>query len=90
MLDFNLLLAGLCGLIIIFLVLVRPLFLRPESPYFQAETDDRDFSEATSLLEMIAELETDYKMGKVSQEDYESLSLDYKHRYLKVRSGTEQ
>lgn len=88
--DISLILAGLFGLIIVFFVLVKPLFLEPENTYFQTEPQDRDFSEATSLLEMIAELDTDFSMGKVSKEDYEALSLDYKHRYLKARSGTEQ
>ncbi len=87
--DFSLIIAGLLGAVIAFFVLVKPLFLGEEEPYFQPKTESAEFSEALSILEMITELDTDFQMGKVSKNDYESLSLDYKHRYLKAKIEAE-
>ncbi len=87
--DISLILAALLGVVISFFVLFKPLFLEKPTPYFQPETENRDFNEALSLLEMISELDADYQMGKVSKEDYDALSLDYRHRYLKAKTAVE-
>lgn len=89
MIDIILIPAGLLGLVVVFFVLVKPLFLETEGAYFQPVTHEQDFSEALSILEMIAELDADFEMGKVSREDYDALSLDYKHRYLNAKSRAE-
>ena len=89
MTDISLILAILLGMVISFFVLVKPLFLEKPSPYFTPETDSQDFNEAVSLLEIISELDADLQMGKASKEDYESLSLDYRHRYLNAKSDAD-
>jgi hypothetical protein len=61
---------------------IKPLFLDPAQQYFTTNSKPSDFDTSLSLLEIIAELETDYKMGKLSREDFESLSLEYKRSYL--------
>lgn len=86
--DLSLILAVLMGVVIAFFVLFKPLFLEKEDTYFLSqEADAGGFSDAVSILEMIAELDADYQTGKVSRKDYETLSLDYKHRYLKAREA---
>ena len=75
---------------IAFLVMIKPLFLEKQHAYYQAEPDSSDFDESISLLEAIAELESDFKMGKLSGKDFEALSLEYKHQYLdKVKAQKE-
>lgn len=87
--DISLILAALLGVAIVFAVLFKPLFREQEGPYFQPDADHQDFSEAMSILEMITELDADFRMGKVSKEDYQTLSLDYKHRYLEAKTTAE-
>ena len=66
------------------IVLYKPLFKDPSTIYLQKESGEKEFDESLSLLEMISELETDYSMGKLTQQDYESLSLEYKRQYLEL------
>ncbi len=68
---------------ILFIVMVKPLFWDKQLAYFDSDTEIDEFDETLSLLEAISELETDYKMGKISKEDFEAMSLEYKQLYLK-------
>ena len=70
---------------VVYYVLIKPLFMDSTQPYYSGETEISDFDNSLSLLESISELETDYKMGKLSQEDFESLSLEYKRSYLEEK-----
>ena len=70
---------------VVYYVLVKPLFVDATQPYDSEDSDISDFDNSLSLLESISELETDYKMGKLSQEDFESLSLEYKRSYLEEK-----
>ncbi|MCP4754672.1 MAG: hypothetical protein GY866_27645 [Proteobacteria bacterium] len=67
-------------------VLFKPFFRDKPQAYFGSESDTGEFDESLSLLEAISELEADYKMGKISREDFEALTLDYKHAYLERKN----
>lgn len=82
MIDPTLVISILISLAIIYFVLVRPLFLQKPQPYFSGNHKENQFDESYSLLEVIAELEADYQMGKLSKEDFETISLEYKRDYL--------
>jgi hypothetical protein len=66
-------------------VLIKPLFLTKRESYFERGSGGADFNESLSLLEAISELETDYKLGKLSREDFDELSLEYKRSYLEKK-----
>ncbi|PCI28516.1 MAG: hypothetical protein COB67_06220 [SAR324 cluster bacterium] len=66
-------------------VFVNPLLLQAPQAYFPREEVVEEFSESVALLETISELDVDLKMGKLSQEDYERLSLKYKRRFLDLK-----
>ncbi|MFH2131472.1 MAG: hypothetical protein ABIK68_13940 [bacterium] len=85
--DTSLIISAVLAVIISFLVLIKPLFMEKQSRYFKSDAQNDTFSESLSILEMITELKSDYQMGKVSKEDYDTLSLEYKHRYLKEKAG---
>jgi cytochrome c-type biogenesis protein CcmI len=82
MLNLTLIICMLISLAAAYLVVAKPLFLDQRNRYFQSNPEQADFDTTLSLLETIAELETDYKMGKLTPADYESLSLEYKRLYL--------
>jgi hypothetical protein len=84
-----LLLCTLISLIIVFFVIVRPLFLTEPRLYRQQPSPDGvDYIEALGILEMLSDLENDFKMGRLTRADYESLALEYQHQYLE-KTGTE-
>ena len=74
------------SLIIAFLILIRPLFLQKQVPYFDIASEEHDFDESLSLLETIKDLDTDFQNGKITKEDYDSMSLEYKREFLDIRS----
>jgi len=81
-----LVLCTVISLLIVFIIMIRPLFLQKQRAYFSASSEENDFDESLSLLETIADLERDFQNGKISQEDYESMSLEYKHDFLDLRA----
>lgn len=70
---------------VVYYVIIIPLFIDSSEAYYTDIGESSDFDNSLSLLESISELETDYKMGKLSQEDFESLSLEYKRSYLEEK-----
>ncbi len=84
--DTSLMISIVIAVIISYIVLVKPLFQEKQAAYFETDSENSAFSESLSVLEMITELETDYQMRKVSKEDFETLSLEYKHLYLKKKA----
>ena len=44
----------------------------------------KDFKESVALLESITEINLDFKMGKLSPEDFGALSLEYQRKYLQA------
>jgi hypothetical protein len=84
--DTSLIISTVLVVIISYIVLFKPLFQEKQALYFESDSEKNAFSESLSVLEMLAELETDYQMGKVSREDFDTLSLEYKHLYLKKKA----
>ncbi len=82
MINLTLIFTSFISLAIVYFVMLKPLFLEKSKPYFSDSSRENQFDESYSLLEAISELETDYKMGKLSKEDFESVSLEYKRIYL--------
>lgn len=81
----TLIICFLISLLLAGFVLVKPLFLDAVSAYETVESNQPDFDPSIAILETIAELETDYNMGKLTQADYEKLSLEYKRQYLALK-----
>jgi hypothetical protein len=84
--DPSLIITTVLAVIITYIVLFKPLFQEKQVAYFEPDSENSAFSESLSVLEMITELEMDYQMGKVSKEDFDTLSLEYKHLYLKKKA----
>lgn len=70
--------------VIVFFVVVYPLFLRKPTTYF-TNTQAHSFDDSLSILEIITELEEDYHSGKISKEDFEVLSAEFKREYLHIK-----
>ncbi len=87
MLTLTFIICVLLSVIVAFFVMVKPLFLDKMQPYFQSVSEEDQFEESVSILETLSELETDYKMGKLTKEDFEALSLEYKRSYLVQKSS---
>lgn len=73
------------SVIIAVAVLAKPLFIEKQRNYYTSSGAQDDFDESVSILETIAELETDYLMDKISKEDFENLSLEYQRLYLEKK-----
>ena len=86
MFDSSLIISALLAIIISYFVVFKPLFLEKPAPYFKLDSENDTFSESLSILEVITELETDYQIGNVSKDDFDGLSLEYKHQYLKTKA----
>jgi hypothetical protein len=82
MINLTLIICTMISFLIFLMVVVKPLFWDQDSPLFLEEETKGAFNDSLSLLETIKELEIDYKMGKLSKEDFETLSLEYKRKYL--------
>ncbi|MBT4290551.1 MAG: hypothetical protein HOD92_24770 [Deltaproteobacteria bacterium] len=46
-----------------------------------------EFDESLSIMELISELEADYLLKKINQEDFETVSTELKRRYLEITKG---
>lgn len=89
MINLTFLICLLISAMVIFLVIVKPLFLMELEPYYGSSVKEELFDESLSVLETLKELESDFKMGKLSSEDYNSLSLEYKRLYLEKKATDE-
>jgi hypothetical protein len=67
---------------LLFFIVVYPLFVRKSDKYFNQKT--MDFDESLSIMELITELEADYLLKKINKEDFETVSTDLKRKYLKI------
>ncbi len=70
------------SIIITLIVVFKPLFRDELQGYFSSDIESHEFDESLSILEAISELETDFKMGKISKQDFETISIEYQRRYL--------
>lgn len=74
---------------IAFFAMFKPLFMDKQKAYYQPAGKVDEFDESISLLEAIEELQSDFKMGKLSREDFETLSLEFKRLYLEKKKQEE-
>jgi len=81
---------AILSIIIVFVVLIKPLFIDKQTVYSETEKVGVDFDESLSLLEAIAEYKTDYQMGKISKADFDEISLEYKRKYLDKKAEVEK
>jgi hypothetical protein len=72
----------LISIMLLFFIVVYPLFVRKSDKYFSQKT--MDFDESLSIMELITELEADYLLKKINKEDFEAVSTDLKRKYLKI------
>ena len=72
----------LISIMLLFFIVVYPLFVRKSDKYFSQKT--MDFDESLSIMELITELEADYLLKKINKEDFETVSTDLKRKYLKI------
>ena len=72
----------LISIMLLFFIVVYPLFVRKSDKYFNQKT--MDFDESLSIMELITELEADYLLKKINKEDFETVSKDLKRKYLKI------
>ena len=72
----------LISIMLLFFIVVYPLFVRKSDKYFNQKT--MDFDESLSIMELITELEADYLLKKINKEDFETVSTDLKRKYLKI------
>ncbi|OGG95504.1 MAG: hypothetical protein A2527_06645 [Candidatus Lambdaproteobacteria bacterium RIFOXYD2_FULL_50_16] len=77
----------LCSVLALVLAafVIRPFWRVADKPYFSSDRSAHVFDESLALLESIQELEQDYKMGKISEGEYQSLANDFKREYLEVK-----
>ncbi|MCP4297934.1 MAG: hypothetical protein GY786_20290 [Proteobacteria bacterium] len=78
----TLVICSIFSILLTLLVVVKPLFLEKQKSYFTTGKDLKEFDESVSILEMISEMEIDYKMGKISKSDFDALSIEYKRLFL--------
>ncbi|NLL19942.1 MAG: hypothetical protein GX262_13155 [Clostridia bacterium] len=69
--------AGLILFAMVVYLVGSPLFRKEDTPEFDWEPEDSGESTKTALFTALAEIEFDYKMGKMSEEDYRELKQTY-------------
>ena len=83
MANTTLIICSVISIITAILIIYIPLFVNPTTPYFIS--GETGFDESLAILETIDELESDFKMGKLSQDDYDAMTLEYQRRYLALK-----
>ena len=70
---------------LLFFIIIYPLFIKKSDHYFNQKM--AEFDESLSIMELISELEADYLLKKINQEDFETVSTELKRRYLEITKG---
>lgn len=84
--ETSFLFTALLSLGILFIVVIRPLFLQAPTIYYrQLDPEKEKDIQESKLLQSLQEIKTDYEMGKLSEKDFEELSLEYQKRYLQAQ-----
>ena len=71
-------------IVVSYFTMINPLFLHKLEKYIDQSSSELDLK-LESLLGIIAELEVDHSMGKLTTADYEQLSLQFKTEYLNLK-----
>ena len=80
----SLILTFVISLFVFWYVVLVPLFKTQGGSYFSDIVDD--FDESVVALAAIRELEIDYKMDKLTDEEYEEMSTELKREYLELKA----
>ncbi|MBF0279212.1 MAG: hypothetical protein HQM13_15550 [SAR324 cluster bacterium] len=64
------------------LVIAYPLYFQKVSEYISGNENSSDFNEQDSLLSALTDLEEEYQLGRISNEDYQRLKLHFQRKYL--------
>ena len=83
--NITIVICTIISIIIAFIIVYKPLILKKPVSYFQKSNTNRFYTESVGFLEMLKDLEADYKTGKISKQDFDDLALEYKHNYLKTK-----
>jgi len=81
----TLILCSLISIILALILLIKPLFLEKQHKYFPLTVSSQGFLESLAALQTLSELEEDFQMGKISQEDFDKLSLETKRQFLELK-----
>ena len=63
-------------------VIVYPLYFQEVSDYISGEESATGFNEQDALLSALTDLEEEYQLGRLSQEEYLRLKLHFQRLYL--------
>ncbi|MDH5560738.1 MAG: hypothetical protein OEY59_07770 [Deltaproteobacteria bacterium] len=83
--HFTLIVCTLMSVVIAFFVLYKPLFMDSQEEYLSQNENEDEFDESISILEALSELEADFDMGKISRDEFDLLSLEYKRDFLDMK-----
>jgi len=70
---------------LLFFIVIYPLFIKKSDHYFDQKTSE--FDESLSIMELLSELEADFLLKKINQEDFETVSTELKRKYLEIDSN---
>ncbi len=71
-------------------VIAYPLFFQKVTPHLSEKQTSKDFNEQDALLSALSELEEEYQMGRLSEDDYKRLKLHFQRRYLKTKRSQKE
>lgn len=69
-------------------IIMFPLFFQHLIPYQDSTPLPAEFSEIDSALTSLTELEEDYQMGRVGNEDYHKLKIFFQQKYLAAKQSS--
>ena len=68
--------------IITVLIIAYPLYFQEVIDYISGKETSSDFNEQDALLSALTDLEEEYQLGRLSDEDYHRLKLHFQRQYL--------
>jgi len=68
-------------------LLAWPLVFRPPEPLQDNGANHAMFNERDALLDALSELEQDFRVGKVSQADYQQQKTQYERQYVRLTAA---
>ena len=72
--------------VVTLIVVAYPLFFQKITP-FELEDTSLDFNEKEALLAALTDLEEEYQLGRLSDEDYQHLKRHFQRRYLRQKQA---
>jgi len=63
-------------------IIAYPLYFQELRDYISEKENSSDFNEQDALLLALTDLEEEYQLGRLSEEDYHQLKLHFQRQYL--------